>query len=293
MQQIAQDNYELLLADQIEKVESLAHYQDLFHPAYANNFSIVLANKKVNLAESKESVSSAMRRLNVANFNLYRLCNLLTEEKSLDQLPQKDELLNVLGRWKKLIDAGNSFLCFDYAQTVVKGMELAGIPIIKTLEEPRYVAIVNEFKSLSFKFKSFFKLSVYGGFDDLYACLENLFDSFNENPQLFYYLERCEVAKEHFPTDMSQNSALFPVFSIFFDKTVVTSRHNPLPGIVAKEIREVFANAKEPDSMMYLDSLGKGVTISQGYKSYKKFLKLIKVIDEVYDAETNYAYLNQ
>ena len=291
MVQELETQYDLQLNEQIGKIEAIPGHFDLFHPVFPNNFSLISVNNEVDLKQNKSEVAEAMRQLNVANFNFHRFCTLQAAKLKWENEALKAQVDSMLLQWKKLIDAGNSFLSVDFAESVVAGFQVEGYPILDVLNRDRFNVIIQAFLDLEFRFKSFFKLSVFVGFDKAYDRLAVINEYFVSNPDLFSSIERIEVAKEHFPMDKKVSPVPFPAFSIFFNRGDIHDLDHPALKETIDHLRADTNDGSLPKAAEYTDLIAPGITLSQGYKLYKKFLAIIGVIDKVYDQRTRYAYL--
>ena len=287
------DQYQSALDAQCHNIEKINNYKNVFHPVFPNNFSIVCINKRLILDELKDNNTRALSRLNVANYNLYRFCELLNSKTTWSDSRVNARMDFMLNSWDKTIKAGNSFLCFDFANAIFQAFLLNNIPIHEELNSKKYRVIIDEFKRLDYKWKSFFKISVYCEMDSCNSILGDLINNLFENVALAYYVERVEIAKEHFQTDLS-DQVRHPIINIILDRDIVISRCNPLISRLCKTLTNL-CGSYEPNSNsnfeQYQDFFTKEISVSQGFKAYKKYLNLLGSLSEIYDESKNFAYL--
>jgi hypothetical protein len=293
-----QDKYERATRSQIIKTQSVNFYFDLFNEIIPNNYSLVSVNNRISQEDYVARQSDSLRKLNVANYNLYRFCEIQYRMAQWDDQHLLKDVEAALGKWENLIKAGNSFLCFNFASFVIHSFSQINYPIIKVLHEEKYRVISETFMNIKDWVKSFFKLNIYISHENLYERLGGLMEYFHTHAELFSYIEKLEIAKEYFPVDSKGNASSFPAISLFFDHHEVVTRGHPALQKVTKGVKKALALTEcledldsGPVSAPYAELLGFNMTLSQGYQSYKKYLALIQVLDEVYDVKCNYAYL--
>ncbi len=278
---------------QSNKIQTLLHYNSLFHKVSPNNFSLICLNKTIDKTQSDNRYKAGLKILNVANFNLFRFCKIQSGKAEWKDEEVKKDVNYALNIWEKRIIAGNSFSCYNCARVVFEGFAKIHYPLLQILNEEKYRAVLKAFIDLEYDFKSFFKLSVFTDFSNLYLQIEDLLNLFNNNSRLFKNIERLEIAKENFG-GQGESNKLFPKLSIFFDNKEVTNIHDSALIEVIDISKGIFMPGNSnclPKQLKYLGVLTDNITISQGYKGYKQFLELVDKLDEVYDFNSNYAFI--
>lgn len=289
------DEYDYRLHSQVSKIQKARHFPQLFHQVVPNNFSLVCVSNRIPLEAHHNRVGSSLKQLNVANFNLYHFCKAHYPLVRWNDEQLSADVGDILSRWGNLIKAGNSFLCFDYAKYVIDSFTGSSYPLLEILHEKYYV-IVQAFKSTEEWVKSFFKLNVYLDYPSFYERFEELVTYLHREAALFGSIEKLEVAKEYFPFDRKRNAEPYPVLAVFLDCNRVSTRNNPALAQITgalSHLLELAPGEGPPVSYQYSETLGASLSLSQGYKSYKNFLALIGVLDEIYDVRHNYAYVRQ
>lgn len=286
-------NYNEILENQILKVQNEADKFNIFHGCWGNNYSLVLINKRFDPEGYKILKAGALRQLNIANLNLEAFCRLCIKDIGEDY--DCKELSEVCLIWKKHIQAGNSFLTFKYAEFIIESLTQINYPFIEKINSGKFNKIIHSFLSLDYKYKGFIRIGFCNSFNTLYTSLNDFFSILAANPHLYYYIERIEIAKEDFPSAIESDSNIhYPILRIILDNNIILSKYNPVIDEIRELIPESFhLNKKEiikmskPFSTNYKDV---GI-ITQGYNNYKKFLKLLGILDEVYDYNFNYSFI--
>jgi len=100
---------------------------------------------------------------------------------------------------------------------------------------------------------------------------------------------------ERFSTDSIGTPAgkEYPAISIFLDSRIVTTHHHPLINEIIHLITPITRDLSPliPDTD-YTILAETNMTLCQGYRNYKRYLSLLGIIDEVYDHDLNYAFIN-
>jgi hypothetical protein len=280
-----------VMRSQAERIQNHALYGELFHDPFPNNFSFICINRRHDLQQSKNNNADALKKLNIANYNLHKFCERFMPDVPWKNSDVAEKVHEVNTKWGETITAGNSFLCYDYANFVIHSMSDSGFPFLQTLTSDRFKVIVDAFLSLDYRWKSFVKISAFVQNDRTYSQLHQLIERLHKNPELFHYVERIELQKEFFPGDVKKITT-DPALSLILDRNVVSTKSNPIIKKIAALLSEIYQSPVESDNATnFLHFLYKDIAASQGFKAYKKFLQLAGCIDHVYDSGGNYAYI--
>ena len=286
--------FEQATEDQIERVSDRALYDSLFHEPMPNNFSIVLTNKEINLGQYIDDYSESLKQFNVVNFNLFRFCEL-----KIDEVPWVDETneqnaREALAKWQRLMNAGNSFLCFQYVSYLIRAFIENNYPVLEVLREPRFSPIIEKLVDIDHWVKSFFKMGLYLDFDTFYEHFDQFLAALDEKSDLFEVVDKLEVAREFFPTDQRKSNGPQVVLSIFFNADRVQKPEDWALSTMTTLLTDVFLIGQAPTKIEqtdFLDLVHPNICLSQGFKAYKKYLNLLGEIGHIYDEASNYAYL--
>jgi hypothetical protein len=268
----------------------------LFHTQYTNNFSVVLANRGVDLTTLKNNRRTLLEHLNQASYGLQRFISSRLDDPTLPQYLAAEEqqvLAQLCRNWREQIDLGNSFLTYDYAEVCIELLAQAQYPLLGQLRSRRYQPIVQRFVAIPMACKAFVRVSSFLDTPHVAAALDRLTAALQARPALYTYIERIEIARTDFPLTLETGETDYPSFSLFLDQQAVQSRHHPLIGeLVALVAQLTDGLPHRPLQADFSHAATSTVMVSQGYRNYKKYLRLIDQLDAVYCQRTNYAYLH-
>jgi hypothetical protein len=281
--------------DQRKLVEAMDHYSTLFHECYYNNYSLVLTNKRLDLSVFIQNRKQLMNKLNIASYNLQAFCRLCLQDSRLKE-QMSDTVIGSLDQicnnWAQQIKEGNSFLTYDYAEVIINTLTQAEYPFIEKLYTDQYKVIPAAFVSIPFNSKSFTRIHNYSDPARLPMLLDGLFNLFHKDRALYYYIERIEIARNDFPLKLESSNEEYPLFSIFFDHRIVNTGSHPVIRELTERIKPLLDNGDAREvRLSYSFPVYADTAISQGFKNYKRFLDLVGALDNVYERETNYAFV--
>ncbi|PRX56388.1 hypothetical protein [Flagellimonas meridianipacifica] len=279
--------------EQKELIESFSTYSELFHECNFNNYTLNFINRNLDIDSLIKNKSSALRKLNVANYNLLLFCKICAEELQ-STISVKNGLKEKCDGWLNIIRSGNSFHTLSYAQTIIDTLNRHDFPFIDNLFSKKYVVIKNAFVGLESKYKSLYKLCIYLNEKHLYDVLERIFNILQEDTQSFHFVERVEVAKMQFELSGLSSFNVFPLISLTVhnDKNEFAKDLSDFPLI--NKLRKLIQDLKpvNMNSDMAI-RIGNHMNLYQGYRNYKNFLRLINSLDEVYDPQYQYALIRK
>lgn len=281
----------LTTLSQEERIQRFENDFDLFHKSYKNNYSYELVNKNIDRALLVENRKQSLSHLNESSYELCSFCisclKDLRQNGSLADADLKD--INAkLKDWKSLITGGNSFATYDYAKEIVNTIHSHHYPFYEKLRSEQFKYIIAGFLSVSDEFKSFIRVAFYADKQDFQQLFKTTLTILKEDPELFSFIERVEIAKEDFPLTVTKGED-FPLFSVIFNYKYIMNASDPMVKRFLSKFD--FVNVfQENLSISYSKRLANDLIISQGFKNYKKYLFLIGELDTVYDAEENYAF---
>ncbi len=276
------------LEEQKGMIDAITGLQDQFHPAYFNNFSVCLVNRQLPLASLQEARGRALHQLNVANSNLFLFCDVCY--MALPQTLRFEAMTHALATWRKKLEQHRHFLTLPEATELIEALQAAGYPFHQNIRKPKYRVILDAFKNLDASFKSFVKYEVSIPYANSLEFVQELVHQYAKVPEL-QIIERIEVTKAYVP-GISLNESQFPAIKILLNKQKVQDRKHPQIAAVTKLLQTMVASFEALQlNTDYAMPLAKGLYVSQGFGNYKQFLKLLNIIDDVYDSQFNYAYL--
>ncbi len=268
----------------------------LFHNRYTNNFSVVLANREFKLDALKTNRRTLLEHLNQASYGLQRFIGSRLNDPALPSLlppGQRQALEQLCQNWREQINLGNSFLTYDYAEVCMGLLTEANYPLLDQLRSDQYRLIAQRFVDIPLACKAFVKVSSYVDFEQAQVVLDGLVAKLAGQPGLFRYVERIEMARTDFPLTLESGEIDYPTFSLFLDQQAVQTRQHPLIGEVVTLVREATEGLPHrPVQSDYNHAITSTITVSQGYRNYKKYLRLLDLLDSVYTRDSNYAYLH-
>lgn len=292
--------YKLSLENQQARIASSNYYKDLFYDTYCNNFSVICLNKRFQKDIFYENKKQSLYKLNRAVYNLWVFAGMcLQKMKELEDFQKSKDLLDKISEtsqeWGAVLKAGNAFLTYDLAAEMINAIRLLNFPFDDLLGNQTYSVIKAAFTNLHFQEKTFVRIGLFANREETYTALQQLIDIMHEHPLVFYYVERFEIAQEAFPTGRVKDLTAegYPALSIFLDSSIVTTHHHPLVSEILSLITPITSDLSPltPDTE-YAFLAETNMTLCQGFRNYKRYLSLLGIIDEVYDHDLNYAFIN-
>lgn len=279
------------LKEQVEQINTVIRKFDLFHDAYQNNFSVVLSNKYFSKEMYGDSNGDLFFGLNKANLNLQKLIGLCLEELKVNESQYGESSVNGLKQvhnvWDEFSRKGNQFLTYEPAEVLVKGLQLVGFPFFERLEEK--VVVKEAFINLvPEEVKSLIRICLFVSDERTLLFLEELLAALKTRRELLYFIDRIEIAKQGF---IRTNDDCYPTFNINFNPYFITNvRHPVIEDMLAFINSLAGCVSTNSASYPYYKKVGANIFLCQGFKNYKKFLSLLRIIDFVYDRESDYAF---
>jgi len=285
---------EQIVTDQEKYIQHVATRNALFHKGYTNNYSIELVSARIDLPKLKKQRIEGLNVLNDASYSLCDFCiKCLSEIKATGAITVERyvEINTVLKNWRNLIKGGNSFATYDYAAEIIRSIKAFDYPFFERLLSAEFGYIPEAFVGISDRYKYFLRVSCFvpaGSFEEVFPII---LDIIKETPLIFNSIERIEVAKNDFPLN-TNSMEVFPTFSIIFDYNAVSHPNDPPVSefISLYNQRTAYLKSDTIYNYAYSKTVGDNLTLSQGFKNYKKYLKLINQLDNVYDKLDNHAF---
>ncbi|MCX2431621.1 hypothetical protein [Pedobacter sp. GR22-10] len=279
---------------QQKNIQALKYYQGLFHPTYQNNYTIELVNKSIDLSPLIAKKKKDLNFLNIASYNLcafMKICLADIRNNTHHDYSRVESIEVVLEKWGNAIANGNSFLTYDFAKESIAVLEKLDPLLLFKLKSPKYEVIPYAFKNIPKPFRAFVRLNNYSSESDSSNMLSSLFNYFAENPDVFKFVERIEVAKKELPFE-TVSTEEYPLFSVFFNYDTVESPSNEAVIRTVEHFVDMGSSALNmSNSGDYSYHVAKNTTLSQGFKNYKRYLLLMDILDDVYHREKNHAFV--
>src|SRR5690349_19779416 len=143
------------LNEQIQALEAITHYRELFNPAYCNNYSMVMLNKRIRYEDYKEETCRCMSRLNDACYalrNYFEACFADYLQRHPDMGDYETDLLKkmklVSQNWNEKHENGTSYLAIDNLYFIVAGLTRLHYPFPSSLQTEPGIAVAAELLSL-------------------------------------------------------------------------------------------------------------------------------------------------
>lgn len=285
----------------LEAVTESPLCQHLFHPVFQNNFSLVFLNRNLKMVDYEKETTDRLSVLNNAVTQLLRFTAAVYKQWPENrQLSSKEEAIYkkcglFLELWRKDLEDERHFLSFDKIHFVVEGFRLMGINLTEQLKRQQ-PEIFSQLTGLDPRFKSFFRVDIYTGLEQVPEYFEEVAAMIERRHDLYQCLERVELTKTDYSYTLLTNSIkkkAFPTIMLYFRKELSSPRH---PGIrtLRNELNLLFENDpyREVNGEFSIP-FSRNSTITQGYRNYKKILQDFGLLDLVYDAGFKHAYVKE
>lgn len=258
------------------KIQQVCNYNNLFHPPVPNNYVYILVPQKTDLKAYLDDIANQTFPLNHADMGLLEFCKNFF----------KENIIEAIVKWEKCLESKVNLLSVHYAKSTVEYIEQ------EILKEnfSNYAMrvnpkIINNFISIPGNSLKSFRINLYLYTEHVYKILKRIISDFILQPELSILLERIEIAKEGLKNPENNN---FPKLIIYLKSDFLNYKEYFL--LLIKYLRKIMGknNDKANDEYSFLYS--NSMTLSQGFKLYKRYLKMLNVIDVVYAKEANWAF---
>ncbi len=280
------------MVGQIEFIQAITGFNHLFHECVVNQFSLVTVKKKYVLAHYFDVHKNSFFHLNKACYNLQAFCETCLD--NCQELANYDKGIGTLRTtavsWKNKILDGCAFLTYSDAEFVITGLIRSGYDFHGKLFSAKYQAVPKLFLDIPSPIKSSVRIDFYGFRFDKYVLLKILIQTFQQNQDLFQFVECMEIAIDDSDLLGMMPSAGGPSISIFFDRDLVQKHDDAIINLFRTCIPTVSSNYTYPYNIEFSQVID-DMVFSQGRRNYKKFLQLLSIIDEIYDRNCNYAFV--
>lgn len=266
---------------QIREIKSIPRIGSLFHRPYPTNYVLQLVPLRRDLDVYLRRLSGVRRgwaTINDADRRLRELCSDAMHEPRLGAPSRK--ALRAMDCWTEASRNGLNLRCVDHAERFALerfGTQRRFSHWLRR-RDPR---LIRRFAKLPGNLLGQIRINAYLSHDDVLPCLDEWVQKLASSKNLQDRIERLEVAIR----DLPQHEALYPTLIVYLRSSrsipVIRDALEPILGRfrVRKHAREEYAEVVMPHA-----------TVTQGFRLYKRYLRLLGLLDELYDARTNYAY---
>lgn len=230
--------------------------------------------------------------LNQANLRLGRLCKSMIEafEEGAAASDDVDTLRDTLKQWQDSFNTGETFDTFRYAACILDQLRACSFPVDQRLSAS--LELHQSFRNIPHATKSFFQLSVVVPEAEVVQFLHQSMELFQQRHTLWYYVREFTVYQAVVRVRKETSDDALYVMKYILLPGIVNSRLSPVVQQLAEAISSTLPSMDpEVEINPYAQELTRGVFVSQGSTNYKKFLQLLGILDDVYDASSGYAYL--
>ncbi len=250
-----------------------------FHPGVGNNFCNIFIPIKHNVEEYQKEIARFTQPLNDADISLLLACKkILGSRKHLS-----------LYNWAKVLDRKTNLLSIYHVEELVKYIEEEIIysPIHDYLQK-NYPEVLKKFLQIPEALFKINRINFYCSFEEAYLLFDKISDNFSKNLMFYKSINRVEIAKENLSNpDINKN---YPKFIVVLDNRFLLDKE--AAKIFLDYMKSTVASFKEQDvNDEFSWRLCDCITFTQGYKLYKRYLKLLGIIQKVYSQEYNYAFV--
>jgi hypothetical protein len=247
----------------------------IFHEyIYQNNGNYTLLPKHLNINDYFKEVAASTSKMNFADKYFFVFCKTLLEGYHLNELI----------KWAECIKLNRSFLSYHYAEKIFKFIN-------KNLLDYKF----NEYIDIKFtKVKSNFlkipehilkciKLSFYISVSQLNSCINFLINLLDQEKIFSKTINRIEISIDNISTSKGQNTLLH----IFFNYCSTNQKN--IKNCISS-ISKIISPFTMPVKHDYSLNIADGITITQGFRIYKKYLNLLDILSEIYSVKCDYSF---
>jgi hypothetical protein len=282
---------------QMRLIVEIPYYDNLFTAPFPNNYSIVLLNKLYDKERVIYDKSESLQNLNDACFGLNEFCQTLIKKDVKCQNEYDYKLLYktnlILHDWKKNYLNRQSFLVFDHINFVSAALKHFKIFIPEEFKKKENIPIKERIINIPYCDKAFFKIGIYIPYDQVYSYLNMLLPALSDEPGVFGLIESIEIAKEIFPASVlaTKSAAVnFSTINFFPDKQKVKTIDEAMT-ICRLLTNNMQKTGNTEIDEKYVHRVADNISLSQGYRNYKKILFDLDALADVYTRDSNYAFL--
>lgn len=266
-----------VVAHQINRISSNSDVMSQFHVPYSNNYVLTLIPKSQDQAAYIETIATQTRFLNNADMTLLRACKELL----------KDQVTDDLYHWAAAIKNKVNLKGVDHAIKVIHYIEE------HILHERLYLylnkhkpKVLSQFLDVPLDQLNIIRVNGYYSFDIATLLLEKI----SQNMVFDHWqnaIDRVEIAKEgHEPS--KTNHSHFPTLILYIKKDSLQSEKTHQ---FFDELREILDHYKgHCPNLEYSFKWLNAVTVTQGYRLYKQYLKALGLLERVYHADSSFAF---
>jgi hypothetical protein len=252
----------------------------LFHEPVLNNGFLVFVNMDEDPITYGNRLATLYRPLNLADDKLRQTF------KELNSLSFENQAVKeALTKWDEFIANRQNLAGVHCAKSVIDAFALSNVDIVTEIRD-RFPDVISAFCGVPDRLKEVWRINVCIGYEHTNIFAEHLCEILASNSLAASLVERIEIIAH--PRSVTPN---FP--------TVVLYMYGP--GNSNEILRNSFSEKFNDltSAMPYGSSISHDfacpwnecVNITQGFKLYKVYLKLLGVLQSVYDEKRNYAFV--
>lgn len=264
------------------KIQSRPHYFEVFHTPTPNNFVYLLIPKYYNKEQYHEQIKNAMQSLNLIDLEMLKQCHkLIGNNKCSD-----------LFGWAKGISDKRNLGGIYYAQKVTQYIEkeIINESFINFIKRNNASLLEKAVNVTDYCLK-LIRINVYINPIHVNEALDMLIAEMKTGSSKFVdCIERIEIAKEN--TQVMNQEKSYPTIIIYLHDKLgfndIVTDHILFLVEKLNKLFDKFSCKEINDEFSYCYT--QHITVTQGYRLYKKYLTLLGIIDQLYSKESNYAF---
>ncbi|GCC53234.1 hypothetical protein SanaruYs_34770 [Chryseotalea sanaruensis] len=281
------------MTDFKEAVKSLVYFDNVFHDTITEQHNqFYFYNKLHDLKSSASQNRKNFLPLNEANLKLGRFCKQIIS-KLESETPDSEIVIDLKRKileWQNYYNSGDTFDTFRYAEYIVGKINSTGFPIWTYSNEA--CEILNSFIKIPFNTKSFFQINLIIRADELMDFLEKFFTYSNSNYSFHYYIKELTINRSVISLSNEGSDKGYVTIKLILLPGLINSHKNPILDVLISALQKVSNFCSLPITLFdFSEKIDDNLFVSQGSTNYKKFLSLLNIIDKVYQADKNYAYI--
>jgi len=277
------------VARRMAEIEAVPGYGSYFHSCVPNNYVFILVPLATNRELLVERIKTLTTPLNEANEATYQYCFDIIKRMPRNEVLEHDSLIQRMGGWKRTVSTSANLQGVAFAEKVFATLADLGVDV-----RARWQAEVPEmrkfFTQVPDEIERLLRINISVRQDSVVGVLRQLIESVFAIPECLALIEKVEVAKPHAGDASLVN---YPTLILYLVSEANDPGRRAEVEALLQRLHAVFADcphglAADPT---YADPWHPFVTLTQGYRLWKRYLELVGLLGEIYDSDFQYAYL--
>lgn len=264
------------LSTQAKEIMMIEGLSEKFHNPTLNNFTYMLVPKEHNKDLYLRQCANVTLPMNSINIKFIRICkDLIADHKCMD-----------LYHWAKHIKQKENLLSMKYIPGVIQYIEdhILNESMTQHLKN-NHSSFIKNVLSMPDDVLNLFRINFHVSNDDVNILLRRIISLMNHSEYYRNIIERIEVAIQN---DTVQQD--YPTLIVYL-KPEYFLYTPPNTDLLRIDFMPLLNQLKvHGHDTTFTHEICTGITLTQGYRLFKRYLYLIGLLDNLYDKSSNYAF---